>query len=40
MGSIADTAMWSFLIALATVAGGDSWIEHRHKLLRRRRERH
>ena len=40
MGSIVGTAIWSFLIALAIVAGGDSWIEHRHRVLRRRSERH
>jgi hypothetical protein len=40
MGSIVDTAIWSFLIALAIVAGADSWIAHRHKVLRRRDERH
>jgi hypothetical protein len=39
MGSIADTAIWSFLIAVAIVASGSLWIDHHHKAVKRRRER-
>jgi hypothetical protein len=33
-------SVWSFLIALAIVACGSLWIDHHHKVLRRRRARH